>query len=68
MDEEHNANVVMFFYLLKDSEEPLWDGCINYSKLSRQTSFFFCAGLKNIYFLLSLRVLYSFINNDYFVY
>jgi hypothetical protein len=23
-----------FFYLLKDSDKPLWDGCINHSKLS----------------------------------
>jgi hypothetical protein len=22
-----------FFYLLKDSDEPLWDGCINHNKL-----------------------------------
>jgi hypothetical protein len=25
--------VARFFYLLNDSNEPLWDGCINHSKL-----------------------------------
>jgi hypothetical protein len=50
MDEEPNADVAVFFDLLKDYEEPLWDGCINYNKLSRQSSFFFYfyVGLKNI--------------------
>jgi len=50
MDEEPNADVAVFFDLLKDYEEPLWNGCINYNKLSRQSSFFFYfyAGLKNI--------------------
>jgi hypothetical protein len=29
-----------FFVLLKDSDEPLWDGWINYSKLSVVTYVF----------------------------
>ena len=33
IDEESNANAVKFFDLLKDSDEPLWDGCTNHSKL-----------------------------------
>jgi hypothetical protein len=33
IDEEPNANATRFFDLLKDSDEPLWDGCTNYSKL-----------------------------------
>ena len=33
IDEEHNADVNKFFYPLKDSDEPLWDGFINYSNL-----------------------------------
>jgi hypothetical protein len=32
--EEPNANAARFFDLLKDSDEPLWDGCTNHSKLS----------------------------------
>jgi hypothetical protein len=31
--EELNVDTTMFFELLKDFNEPLWDGCINYSKL-----------------------------------
>ena len=31
--EEPNADVARFFDLLKDSDEPLWDGCTNHSKL-----------------------------------
>jgi len=31
---EPNADVAKFFDLLKDSDEPLWDGCTNHSKLS----------------------------------
>jgi len=34
IEEEHNADAVRFFDLLKDSDEPLWDGCTNHSKLS----------------------------------
>ena len=33
IEEEPNANVARFFYLLKDSNERLWDGCTNHSKL-----------------------------------
>jgi len=32
--EEPNVDASMFFDLLKDSDEPLWDGCTNHSKLS----------------------------------
>ena len=31
---EPNADAARFFNLLKDSDEPLWDGCTNHSKLS----------------------------------
>ena len=31
--EEPNANAARFFNLLKDSDEPLWDGCTNHTKL-----------------------------------
>jgi hypothetical protein len=34
VDEEPNTNTTRFFDLLKDSNEPLWDDCINHSKLS----------------------------------
>jgi hypothetical protein len=34
IEEEPNADAVRFFDLLKDSDEPLWDGCTNHSKLS----------------------------------
>jgi hypothetical protein len=34
VDEEPNADATKFFDLLKDFDEPLWDGCINRSKLS----------------------------------
>jgi hypothetical protein len=34
VNEEPNANMTRFFYLLKDFEEPLWDDCTNHSKLS----------------------------------
>jgi hypothetical protein len=34
VDEEPNADTTrFFFYLLKDFDVPLWDGCINQSKL-----------------------------------
>jgi hypothetical protein len=33
IEEEPNANVERFFDLLKDSDEPLWDGCTNHNKL-----------------------------------
>ena len=34
IEEEPNVDAVRFFDLLKDSDEPLWDGCTNHSKLS----------------------------------
>jgi hypothetical protein len=34
IEEEPNADVTRFFDLLKDYDKPLWDGCINHSKLS----------------------------------
>jgi hypothetical protein len=34
IDEEPNADATIFFDLLKDSNEPLWDDCTNPSKLS----------------------------------
>jgi len=34
VDEEPNANTTRFLDLLKDFNEPLWDECINHSKLS----------------------------------
>jgi hypothetical protein len=33
IDEEPNANVAMFFDILKDSNEPLWDVCTNHCGL-----------------------------------
>jgi hypothetical protein len=33
MDEERNSKAARFFDLLKDYDEPLWDGCTNHSKL-----------------------------------
>jgi hypothetical protein len=33
VDEELNADATMFFYLFKDSNKPLWDGCTNHCKL-----------------------------------
>jgi len=33
VDEELNADTTMFFYLFKDSNKPLWDGCTNHYKL-----------------------------------
>jgi hypothetical protein len=33
VEKEHNANAARFFNLLKDSDEPLWDGCTNHTKL-----------------------------------
>jgi hypothetical protein len=38
--EEPNADAARFFNLLKDSDEPLWDGCTNHSKLSVVTQVF----------------------------
>jgi hypothetical protein len=32
--EEPNTDTTRFFDLLKDFDEPLWDGCTNHSKLS----------------------------------
>ena len=34
IEEEPNVDAVRFFDLLKDSDELLWDGCTNHSKLS----------------------------------
>jgi len=34
IEEEPNADATRFFDLLKDSDEPLWDGCKSHSKLS----------------------------------
>jgi hypothetical protein len=34
IEEEPNADAARFFDMLKDSDEPLWDGCTNHSKLS----------------------------------
>jgi hypothetical protein len=34
IEEESNADTARFFDLLKDSNEPLWDGCTNHGKLS----------------------------------
>jgi len=34
IEEERNTDATRFFNLLKDSDEPLWDGCTNHSKLS----------------------------------
>jgi hypothetical protein len=33
IDEELDADVTKFFELLKDSDKPLWDRCINHNKL-----------------------------------
>jgi hypothetical protein len=33
VDEEPNAVTTKCFDLMKDSDEPLWDGCKNHSKL-----------------------------------
>jgi hypothetical protein len=33
VEEEPNVDTTKFFYLLKDSDEPLWKGYINHSKL-----------------------------------
>jgi hypothetical protein len=40
IEEEPNADAARFFDLLKDSDEPLWDGCTNHSKLSAVTQVF----------------------------
>jgi len=37
VEEEPNADAAGFFDLLKDIDEPLWDGCTNHSKLSAVT-------------------------------
>jgi hypothetical protein len=34
VEEEPNADATRFFNLLKDSDDPLWDGCMNHNKLS----------------------------------
>jgi hypothetical protein len=33
IEEEPNADSARFFDILKDSDELLWDGCMNHSKL-----------------------------------
>jgi len=38
--EELNVDAARFFDLLKDSDEPLWDGCTNHNKLSVITQVF----------------------------
>jgi hypothetical protein len=38
--EEPNTDATNFFDLLKDSYEPLWDGCMNHCKLSVVTQVF----------------------------
>ena len=40
VEEEPNTDATRFFYLLKDSDEPLWDGCTNHSKLLVVTQVF----------------------------
>ena len=35
IDEETNADATRFFDLLKNSNEILWDGCINYRSLHK---------------------------------
>jgi hypothetical protein len=40
IEEEPNAYATRFFDLLKDFDEPLWDGCTNHSKLSVVTRVF----------------------------
>jgi hypothetical protein len=40
VEEEHNAYAARFFDLLKDSDEPLWDGYINHGKLSTVAQMF----------------------------
>ena len=40
VEEEPNADAARFFDLLKDSKEPLWDGCMNHSKLSAVAQMF----------------------------
>jgi hypothetical protein len=34
IDEEPNIDTIRFFDLLKNFDEPLWDGCTNHIKLS----------------------------------
>jgi hypothetical protein len=34
VEEEPNSDAPRFFDLLRDSDEPLWDGCTNHNKLS----------------------------------
>ena len=34
VEEEPNTDAARFFYLLKNSDKPLWDGCTNHNKLS----------------------------------
>ena len=33
VNEEPNIDATRFFDLLKDSDEQLWDGCVNHKKL-----------------------------------
>jgi hypothetical protein len=40
VEEEANADATRFFDMLKDFDEPLWDGCTNHSKLSVEAQVF----------------------------
>jgi hypothetical protein len=40
VEEEPNVDAAKFFDLLKDYDEPLWDGCMNHSKLSTAAQVF----------------------------
>jgi hypothetical protein len=40
IEEEPNEDAARFFDLMKDSNEPLWDGCTNHRKLSAITQVF----------------------------
>jgi len=40
IEEEPNTDATRFFDLLNDSNKPLWDGCMNHSKLSTVTQVF----------------------------
>jgi hypothetical protein len=43
IEEEPNADAAKFFYLLKDFDEPLWDGCVARQKIRAASAgdFFF---------------------------
>jgi len=44
VEEEPNADAARFFDLLKDSDEPLWDGYTNHSKLLNGREAFYLKG------------------------